>query len=87
MEFLEKVIESLIGEDALPKNFRLTVIGKSGFFIEPVKSVKSFSPEKIEVLLKKGEIEFIGKNLFIKKYIDKDLFVSGEIISFTVKND
>ena len=61
--------------------FRAVLFGEECAYFENVNSIKSFSQNKIEITLKKGQLKLEGENLFIKKYCGGDLVVCGKIKS------
>ena len=80
MGLIEEVL-SVFGdgiEDFSP-GFKITVFGDRAVYIEGVKSIKSYSPDKMEILIKKGQIKITGEDLFVKKYCAEDLAVCGKI--------
>ena len=54
--------------------------GRCGYF-ENVKGIGDFSGEAVEILLKKGKLLVSGKNLYIRRFVDGDLAVYGQIES------
>ena len=58
---------------------RYTVAVNGGGYFEGVKAVGEFTPEKILLLYPKAEIEIVGENLSIGKYVDCDLKIDGKI--------
>ncbi|MBQ9485448.1 MAG: YabP/YqfC family sporulation protein [Clostridia bacterium] len=78
MGFIEE-IKNVFGEDALPE-FRVMLFGNA-VYAEGVKAIKSYSQEKIEVFINKGELKITGEELFVKKYCAGDLAVCGKIKS------
>ena len=65
--------------------FRATLLGSNALYFEGIKDVKSFSRERVELSLKKGEIIIEGEELCIKKYFALDLAVTGKIKSVSIK--
>lgn len=80
MSFIDEVMRVFGGEDLTP-DFRVMIIGDAAVYAEGVKAIKSYSQDKIELYLKKGEIKILGSGLFIKKYCAGDLAVCGKINS------
>ena len=80
MSFIEEVLKVFGGEEIVP-TFKVIMIGENATYIEGVKSIKSYSREKIELFMKKGEMKIAGEGLFIKKYCAGDLAVCGKIKS------
>lgn len=80
MGFMENIAESLGLKDiGAERCFRAVLIGEESCYLENVASVKSYSPDKIELYLKKGGLKITGENLFIKKFCAGDLAVCGKI--------
>lgn len=50
-------------------------------YLEGVKTVGDFTPEKIVLFFKKYGMEIEGQDLFIRKYVDGDLLLSGKVLS------
>ena len=80
MAFLEEML-TLIGLDKelLPFPFRVTLLGERGIFIEGVKTIESFSVEKVVLKTKSGYLEINGENLKITKYGEGDVALNGKI--------
>ena len=65
-------------------NARFTVaIGGGGYF-EGVKTVGDFSPQNIVLYYPRESVEIEGESLFIKKYCEGDLQISGKIYAVRV---
>lgn len=80
MSFIDEVLSVFGGEDAAPLS-RVMLIGDGAAYVEGVKAIKSYSQEKIELFIKKGEISISGEGLFVKKFCGGDLAVCGKIKS------
>ena len=82
MGFMENIVKSL-GLDGFiaEQSFRGVLIGDGAGYFENVRSVKSYSPDKIELVLKKGGLKISGEKLVIKKYCAGDIAVCGTIKS------
>ena len=52
--------------------------GRCGYF-ENVKGIGDFSDTLVEILLKKGKLRVEGKNLYIRRFVEGDLAVYGDI--------
>lgn len=80
MGFIDNIAESLglfdIGAEPI---YRAALIGDKAGYFENVKAVKSYSPDAIELVLKKGGLKIIGDSLTIKKYCAGDIAVCGTI--------
>ena len=79
MSFFQNIFNNFDGESPLSNLFRVVIVGDSGVYIEGVKSIKSYSKDKIEILLKKGAFNVYGEQLFIKKYYLGDMVICGKI--------
>lgn len=82
MSFSDEIM-GLFGED-LNTGFRACFF-ENAAYIEGVKSIKSYSREKMEITLKRGEVILKGENLTVKKYCMGDLAVCGKITSLERK--
>ena len=80
MNFIDEILSVFGAENAAPA-FRVMLFGDGAAYIEGVKAIKSYSQEKMELYLKKGEIKITGEGLFVKKYCAGDLAVCGKIKS------
>ena len=80
MSFIDEVLSVFGGENAAP-TFRAMLLGEQAAYVEGVKAIKSYSQEKIEIYLKKGEIKITGEGLVVKKLCAGDLAVCGKIKS------
>lgn len=80
MGFIDNIAESLgLFDVGAAPSFRAALIGDKAGYFENVKAVKSYSPEKIELYLKRGGLKITGESLTIKKYCAGDLAVCGTI--------
>lgn len=79
MNFFEDIKRTLITENAPQPFFSATLVDGSALFLEGVKSLKEYTPQKITTFLKKGELEITGEGLFIKKFFEGDLVICGKI--------
>jgi sporulation protein YqfC len=55
---------------------------KAGYF-ENVLAIISYTDTEVVLKLKKGSLNVLGSNLFIKSYNKGDICIGGEIISVT----
>ncbi|MBE7084500.1 MAG: hypothetical protein E7368_00410 [Clostridiales bacterium] len=60
-------------------NARFAVVIGGGGYFEGVKTVGDFSPEQIVLYYPHQSVEIEGEALFIKKYCEGDLQLSGRI--------
>ncbi len=79
MNFIEDIKKSLNLSGVCEPKFRAILIGDEAVYFENICSIKSYSQNKIELLLKKNQIKIEGENLFIKKYCQGDLLICGKI--------
>lgn len=79
MGFIDE-IKKTFGE-AMPvgTSYRAVIFGDDCVYLENVRSIESYSPERISLRLKQGGISIAGERLFIKKYCDGDVAVCGKI--------
>ncbi len=80
MSFIDEIKQSLASEIPIEPIFRAVIFGEACAYFENVKRIESFSPTLIKLSLKKGGLEVSGENLFIKRYSEKDLIISGKIL-------
>ncbi len=64
-----------------PSNYRITVCGDSGVYVEGVNKIIDIQNNIVIIELKNGKIIIKGKNLKIKSYFQSDLSILGEITS------
>ena len=84
MSFISE-IAAIFGNDDLTNSYRVTLFGESAAYIEGVKYIKSYSQDKIELFVLKGELKITGEKLFVKKYCLGDMAICG-IIKTVEKN-
>ena len=75
MRLYEEIFKSVNGA-ALS---RCMIIPNGDGYLEGVKSVDEFSPDKIVIGFAKNRVEIIGENLSIGKYCEGDLHIMGKI--------
>ena len=61
---------------------RCVVVPDGGGYIEGVKGVEDFSPQRVILRFNKWQAAIEGEGLFIKKYCIGDLELSGKIYAF-----
>ncbi|MBO4262296.1 MAG: YabP/YqfC family sporulation protein [Clostridia bacterium] len=80
MALYENLLSSLgIDGEVLPYAFRFSVYGGCGGFFEGVK-ISSFSADEIIFAVSRGKIKVTGKNLCVKKYVEREVVLGGEIL-------
>ena len=62
-------------------SFRVVLFGECAGYFENIKTIKSFSPEQIILVVKNGGLAVSGANMFIKKFCAGDLVICGKIKS------
>ena len=82
MGFIDEIKKCFTLEE-LPKEpiFRAVLLGDSAGYFENVSHIKSYSPEQICLVFKKGELLINGNALYIKKYCGGDVVICGKIQS------
>ena len=78
MSFINEITGIFGGENIAP-TFRVMLFGESAAYVEGVKAIKSYSQDKIEAFVGKGELKITGEGLYVKKYCGGDLAVCGKI--------
>lgn len=79
MDFIDNIVESLGGLFPKEPSYKAIFFGDDAVYFQNVCAIISFTPEKITLSTKKGGINLIGKDLFIKKYCLGDVVVCGKI--------
>lgn len=80
MNFFDNLLEEFgLTLPTISPNFRVVLIGDNLAYFENIRSIKSFSPSKISLLIKNGEIVVEGEGMFFKKYDLGDLVICGKI--------
>ena len=84
MGFIDNILQSFkLGEMPAEPLFKAVMYGDCAIYLQNVGSIKSYSPDKIELRLKKGGLTIAGEGLFVKKYCAGDLVVCGKIDSIS----
>ncbi len=78
MSFINEIAGIFGGENVVP-TFRVMMLGENAAYVEGVKAIKSYSQDKIELFLNKGELKITGEGLYVKKFCAGDLAVCGKI--------
>ncbi len=86
MSFKNNIFTAIGITDLSPVGFRITLIGKSGVYVEGVKSLIDVTPTKIDVDVKTKTITFKGIRLNVTSLSGGDLSISGEIIGVELKD-
>ncbi|HBF44946.1 MAG TPA: hypothetical protein DDY82_01650 [Clostridiales bacterium] len=79
MSFIDSIAKALNVGEMLPTGYRIEILGEKGVYIEGVKFLKGYSPEKVEIILKKGSLVVKGENLTISKYCCGDIALIGKV--------
>ena len=85
MSFIDDICIFFGGEDFGALGYKITLLNGNAVYIEWVKSVKSFSLEKVILRVAKKEIEIDGECLCIKKLCSGDVAVQGKIKGLSLK--
>ena len=80
MGFLDEVLK-VFGQEEISPSFRVMWLGDGALYAEGIKSIKSYSQDKIELNLKSGGLKITGERLFLKKYCAGDVAICGKIKS------
>ena len=86
MSFKDNIFTALGISDLSPFGFRLTLIGKSGVYLEGIKNLIDVAPDHIDVDVKNKIISFKGKNLNVTSLSSGDVSISGEITLIELKD-
>lgn len=85
MNFRETIFELCGGDALLPLPYRATLYGRAAY-LENVKGLFSYEPNKIVLLLKRGRLTVEGENLSIDRYDFGDMVILGVIRKFEVES-
>lgn len=81
---LRETIFEICGADALRLcRHRATLYGRAAY-LENIRGLLCFEPEKIVLRLKRGKLTVEGENLSIGRYAEGDLLILGDIRKFEV---
>lgn len=84
MGFIDNIKEFIGAEGVLPEGeFRAVVFGGKAVYVEKVKCIICYEKERVALGLKKGVLEIVGDDLYIKKFCAGDVAVCGNIRSLT----
>ena len=86
MSFKNNIFTAIGISDLNPFDFRLTLIGKSGIYIEGIKGIIDLSPCYIDVDAKNKIISVKGKSLNVTSLNDGDISITGEITQIDLKD-
>ena len=86
MSFKDNIFTAIGITDLTPIGFKLTLIGKSGIYLEGVKSLLDVTPFYIDVDVKNKIISLKGNNLNVTSLSGGDVAISGEITSVELKD-
>ena len=75
----EELLSIIEKNSKIGLNELAVLLGEESAYFENIRSIKSYSPLKIEIFLRKGLLTIEGEQLFIKKYCGGDLIVCGKI--------
>ncbi len=79
MALFENLLDSLgIDCELTPYRYRYYVYGKCGGWFEGV-TIVSYSKDEVIFKIHDGKLQVKGKNLSVKKYVEKEVALTGEI--------
>lgn len=81
MGLIDDMRSSLLGNIPCEPPFRVVLFGDCAGYFENVKTIKSFSPDEIVLVVGRGGLKVTGKDMFIKKFCGGDVVVCGKIKS------
>lgn len=84
MNFRDTIFEICGGDALLPLPYRATLYGRAAY-LENIKGLFSYEPDKIVLLLKRGRLTLEGEGLSIDRYVSGDMVVLGAIRKFEVE--
>ena len=84
MNFRDTIFEIGGGDALLPLPYRATLYGRAAY-LENIKGLFSYEPDKIVLLLKRGRLTLEGEGLSIDRYVSGDMVVLGAIRKFEVE--
>ena len=76
----DNMCASGLGREITPYPYRITLFGSSCVLVEGVKKIFSFSPTKVEFVLKGSSLTFLGENFVIKKYDESEVCLKGKVL-------
>ena len=86
MSFKDNIFSALGVTDLTPCEYRLTLVGRNGIYVEGVKKLLDVTPCRIVMDLKCRILTLNGCCLTVTSLINGDLSVSGEICSIEFKD-
>ena len=84
MGFIDTIKENFNDIFPTPPLYRAVLLGDRAGYFENVVGLKSFCTDEIVVFLKKGQLKINGTNLYIKKFSEGDLVVTGKILAVSL---
>ncbi len=85
MNLLREISESLGINEIAPTPYQFSVNGKSGGDFQNIKRLGDIKPDKITLVLGRGEIVVSGKSLAIGRFSGNDVAIKGKIKNVEVK--
>lgn len=85
MSFIDCIKERLGSEIPCEPLYRAVLFGENCAYIENVLGIINLSSTNITLGLKKGSLEIIGENLYVKQYSNRDALICGKIVGVTRK--
>ena len=85
-----KIKKNIVSALNLPQDVALgssliTITGKNEIFIENYKGILDYDSNYIKLNTKKGVIELLGRNLFIKYLTNEEMKITGKISEIKFK--
>ncbi len=79
MRLLGEILEKIGAEEMAFVGARYVVLDGCAAYIESVKAVLSFTPDRICVRAGKGTLVVSGECLCIRSFADGDMWISGNV--------
>ena len=80
MGFYESICKILGGGSQIAPEYRITVLGSVGAYIEGAVKVLDVNSKEVLIAVKQAKIVISGKNLSLGSYSERDATVFGEIL-------
>ena len=79
MALFENLLDCLgVDGEITPYKYRCYIYGTCGGWFEGV-TIVSYTPEEVLFAVRGGNIKVTGKNLTVKKYVEREVALGGEI--------
>ena len=80
-----KLLEQLLRETGADTGKAITLIPSYGCYLQSVKRVEEYTPEKIIISIGKLRVTLTGQSLTIDKYFIQDLFIKGNVTGVNIE--